>query len=227
RLLEVSEPNELVRRAEELAELYVKLGQGENACRALERVLDSGQASSELLGRLERLYEQQGNWSGLAELLVRQVDAAPSSDEKSKLLSRAATLYAERLDESRTAASLLQRATELRPDDRGLLLQLCDVLNASGRSREAAETLQRIVDSYGGRRSKELGEIHRRLAGAYRAQGNNSDALRELDQAFRIEPGNVAVLKELGELAFELADLKKAQQMYRALLLQRLDGESP
>jgi golgin subfamily B member 1 len=227
RLVEVSEPNELVRRAEELAELYVKLDQGENACRALERVLDSGQASAELLGRLERLYEQQSNWSRLAELLVRQVDTAPSSDEKAKLLSRAATLYAERLDESRTAASLLQRATELRPEDRSLLLQLCDVLNASGRSREAAETLQRIVDSYGGRRSKELGEIHRRLAAAYRAQGNNSDALRELDQAFRIEPGNVAVLKELGELAFELTDLKKAQQMYRALLLQRLDSASP
>ena len=59
------------------------------------------------------------------------------------------------------------------------------------------------------------------------AQGNNPDALRELDQAFRIEPGNVSVLKELGELAFELDDLKKSQQMYRALLLQRLDGTSP
>jgi tetratricopeptide (TPR) repeat protein len=227
RLLEASEPGELVRRAEELAGLYVKLDQGENACRALERVLDSGQATPELLARLESLYQQQGNWSRLAELLAKQADSAPSSDEKAKLLSRAASLYAERLDESRTAAALLQRATELRPDDRGLLLQLCDVLNASGRSREAAETLQRIVDSYGGRRSKELGEIHRRLAAAYRTQGNNADALRELDQAFRIEPGNVAVLKELGELAFELEDLKKAQQMYRALLLQRLDGESP
>ncbi|MEY2935161.1 MAG: hypothetical protein RL033_5910, partial [Pseudomonadota bacterium] len=227
KLLDASEPQELVRRAEELAELYVKLDQGENACRALERVLDSGQAKPDLLARLEKLYEQQANWSRLAELLVRQADTAGPADDKAKLLSRAAKLYSERLEESRTAASLLQRATELRPEDRSLLLQLCDVLNASGRSREAAETLQRIVDSYGGRRSKELGEIHRRLAAAYRAQASNLDALRELDQAFRIEPGNVSVLKELGELAFELEDMKKAQQMYRALLLQRLDGESP
>jgi golgin subfamily B member 1 len=227
RLLDASEPAELVRRAEELADLYIKLDQGENACKALERVLDSGQAKPDLLARLEKLYEQQGNWSRLAELLVRQADGATTPDEKAKLLSRAAKLYSERLEESRTAATLLQRATEIRPEDRSLLLQLCDVLNASGRSREAAETLQRIVDSYGGRRSKELGEIHRRLAAAYRAQGSTLDALRELDQAFRIEPGNVAVLKELGELAFELDDMKKAQQMYRALLLQRLDGDSP
>jgi tetratricopeptide (TPR) repeat protein len=227
RLVGVSEPAELPRRAEELAELYTKLGDGEKACRALERVVDAGAAGPELLSRLQKLYEEQSNWSRLAELFTREAESAPNNDERAKLLSRAAQLYFERLDEGRTAANLLQRATDLKPEDRGLLLQLCDVLNASGRSGEAAEVLRRIVDSYGGRRAKELGEIHRRLAAAYRAQGNHADALRELDQAFRIEPGNIAVLKELGELAFELDDLKKSQQMYRALLLQRLDGSSP
>jgi tetratricopeptide (TPR) repeat protein len=227
RLLESSEPSELPRRAQELADLYDKLGDGEKACLALERVLDAGQAGPELIQRLQGFYEKLENWARLAELLVRESETASSADEKTKLLSRAATLYADRLEESGTAAKLLQRATEIKPDDRGLLLQLCDVFNASGRSRESAETLQRIVESYGGRRSKELGEIHRRLAAAYRAQGNRSEAFKELDQAFRIEPGNVAILKELGELAFELDDMKKAQQMYRALLLQRLDGESP
>jgi golgin subfamily B member 1 len=227
RLLDSSEPVELARGAQELADLYERLDNGEKACQALERVLESGQAGPSIMQRLQRLYEKLGNSRRLAELLVKEADSASTSEEKAKLLSRAATLYADRLEDGRTAASLLSRATELRPDDRVLLLQLCDVLNASGRSREAAETLQRIVDSYGGRRSKELGEIHRRLAAAYRAQGNNADAFKELDQAFRIEPGNVGILKELGELAFELDDLKKAQQMYRALLLQRLEGQSP
>jgi tetratricopeptide (TPR) repeat protein len=37
----------------------------------------------------------------------------------------------------------------------------------------------------------------------------------------------VSILKELGELAFEVDDMKKAQQMYRALLLQRLEPSSP
>jgi tetratricopeptide (TPR) repeat protein len=227
RLLDTGDAAELARRAQELAELYERLDNGEKACQALERVLESGQAAPGIMQRLQRLYEKLGNWGRLAELLVKEVDAAATAEDKAKLLSRAATLYASRLEDGRTAATLLQRATELRPDDRVLLLQLCDVLNASGRSREAAEALQRIVDSYGGRRSKELGEIHRRLAAAYRAQGNNADAFKELDQAFRIEPGNVSILKELGELAFELDDLKKAQQMYRALLLQRLEGQSP
>jgi tetratricopeptide (TPR) repeat protein len=227
RVLDAGDTQDVARRAQELAELYERMDNGEKACQALERVLDAGQASPEILQRLHRLYEKLENWGRLAELIVKEADTAPSAEEKARLLSRAATLYVDRLEDGQTAAALLQRATQLRPEDRVLLLQLCDVLNASGRSREAAETLQRIVDSYGGRRSKELGEIHRRLAAAYRAQGNNADAFKELDQAFRIEPGNISILKELGELAFELDDLKKAQQMYRALLLQRLEGPSP
>jgi tetratricopeptide (TPR) repeat protein len=83
--------------------------------------------------------------------------------------------------------------------------------------------LQRIVDSFGTKRTKELGEIHRRLAAAYLADGAVQRALEELDKAFRIEPGNINVLTLLGDVAMQVGDHKKAQQMYRALLLQKLD----
>ena len=35
------------------------------------------------------------------------------------------------------------------------------------------------------------------------------------------------MLKQLGEVAIQTGDMKKAQQMFRALLLQRLDDKSP
>jgi tetratricopeptide (TPR) repeat protein len=227
RVMESSDPSELPAIGNELAELYESLGETEKASQALERVVQAGHTKPELLGRLQALYERLNNWGGLADLLVSQAEASQSKDEKVKLLSRAASIHADKIQERDTAVRLLRKATELKPEDRSLLLQLCDVLNASGRSQEAADTLQQIVKSYGGRRSKELGEIHRRLAHAYRAQGETARALEELDHAFRIEPGNVATLKELGELSFDSGDMKKAQQMYRALLLQRLDSTSP
>ena len=52
-------------------------------------------------------------------------------------------------------------------------------------------------------------------------------AMDELDKAFRIEPGNVHVLKELGDVSMQVNDLKKAQQMFRALLLQKLEDNGP
>ena len=107
------------------------------------------------------------------------------------------------------------------------MLELCDELNACGRGKAAAEVLERIVASYGTKRTKELAEIHRRLANAYLADDNGQRALEELDKAFRIEPGNIGVLSLLGETALKVGDLKKAQQMYRALLLQKLDEGGP
>ena len=78
-----------------------------------------------------------------------------------------------------------------------------------------------------GRRSRELADIHRRLAAAFQAQGNLERAIVELDKAFRMEPGSIAVLKALGELTLEAGDYKRAQQMFRALLLQKLDNAAP
>ena len=107
------------------------------------------------------------------------------------------------------------------------MLELCDAYSASGRGKAAVEVLEKIVLSFGGKRSKELAEIHRRLARAYVSDGDQTRAMDELDKAFRIEPGNVHVLKELGDVSVQVGDLKKAQQMFRALLLQKLDDAGP
>jgi tetratricopeptide (TPR) repeat protein len=53
--------------------------------------------------------------------------------------------------------------------------------------------------------------------------GDKDVALAQLDLAFKIDPGSVSVLKDLGVLALETNDLDRAQKTFRALLLQRLD----
>jgi tetratricopeptide (TPR) repeat protein len=173
------------------------------------------------------VYQSQQAWDKLAWLLASEADFAEELPQQVKLLREAANIHALRLEDYASAAVLLERASARAPDDRDLLLQLCDAYSASQRGDAAAEVLEKIIESYGTRRSKELGEIHRRLAEAYLVQQQMERALGELDKAFRIEPGNVHVLKRLGEVALEVGDTKKAQQMFRALLLQRLDESSP
>jgi len=118
------------------------------------------------------------------------------------------------------------------------LLALCDAYSNSGRGKQAAEVLQKIVDSFGGRRSKDLVPIHHRLAKAYIAAGEKDKALNELDIAFKIDPGSVTILRELGVLSLDLAvasedqktkdgHIDRAAKTFRALLLQKLDEGSP
>ncbi len=224
--LSVDDSEKLVRRAQ-LAELYRELGETDAMIRTMEGSLEIAPESRQLRDTLRKEYEKMASWDKVAELIVADAEAASSDTGRVDLYREAADIYLKKCKNPEAGADLLGKAAKLAPDDRALLLELCDALSASGRGSEAVEVLQQVVESYGGKRSKELGEIHRRLATAYLSQGDGEKALAELDRAFRIEPGNISVLKQLGEVAFETGDMKKSQQMFRALLLQRLDDSSP
>ncbi|MEB2314045.1 MAG: tetratricopeptide repeat protein [Sorangiineae bacterium] len=226
RLLELSTGGEAVTLAIELADEFGQLHDTDSAIRALERGLGVEGDDAELRGRLRGLYRSKEDWERLAALIAGDAELEAQPEQKVALLVEAATIHVEKRHDAGAAATLFDAAVALRPGDRELMLKLCDAYSASGRGKAAVEVLEKIVDSYGGKRSKELAEIHRRLAEAFLADGATERALEELDKAFRIEPGNVGVLKRLGEIALDTGDLKKAQQMFRALLLQKLDDSS-
>ncbi len=226
-LLDMAAPEGALDLVQALVKQYKTLGDSEKAARALERGLNFKETEPWIHQELRGLYRASESWEQLAKLAAREAELEVDIDKKVALLREAAQIQGTRGGDRLAEAELLRKASELKPDDRDLLLQLCDSYSASGRAKEAIDALQRIVESYGARRSKELADIHKRLATAYLAEGQTQQALDELDKAFRIEPGNVAVLKQLGEVALDVGDMKKAQQMFRALLLQRLDAGSP
>jgi tetratricopeptide (TPR) repeat protein len=143
-----------------------------------------------------------------------------------KLLRQAADIHLTRRKHPEDAVPILERAAQLVPHDRELLLALCDAYNASQRGREAAQVLEKVIASFGNRRTKELALYHHRLARALSQLGDKDVALTQLDMAFKIDPGSVTVLRDLGVLAFETNDLDRAQKTFRALLLQRLEPGS-
>jgi tetratricopeptide (TPR) repeat protein len=143
--------------------------------------------------------------------------------EQVKLLRTAAEIHLTRRGRPEDAIPVLERAAQLVPHDRDLLLLLCEAYNSAQRGREAAQVLEKVIASFGNRRTKELALYHHRLARALAQLGDKDVALAQLDMAFKIDPGSVGVLRDLGVLAFETNDLDRAQKTFRALLLQRLD----
>ena len=227
RLLELSDDDDVLAYALELAELSIALDDNARAVRALQRALAVDERNTDVRAKLAGLYEETEAWDELVGLWVGDADHAASTDEKIALLRRASALRADRLQDAAGAVELLERARDASPEDRDLLLEVCDAYSSAGRADDAIHALEQIVESYGGRRSKELADIHRRIANACLARGESERALTELDRAFRIQPGNLQVLNQLGRLSLENNDLKKAQQMFRALLLQKLGDDAP
>ncbi|MBI5533423.1 MAG: tetratricopeptide repeat protein [Deltaproteobacteria bacterium] len=227
KVLAMLEGEEAINLAMRLADLFGKVKDDAGARRVLENGLKSKPDSTAVRERLRKLYERTGAWAEVADLIAQDAEAAPDAPAKVKLLRAAADIHATKRKDGAAAAALLEKASELAPDDRDLLLSLCDSYSSSGRGKDAVKALEKIVESYAGKRVKELADIHHRLAKAYAADGEKERALAELDQAFRINPGNLAILVDLGVLAMDMNDLERAQKTFRALLLQRLDDKAP
>lgn len=227
KLLGFVEGEDAVKLALRLDGLFVKLKDQAGSRRVLELALKADKSSKPVRDKLRKLYEQTGAWAEVAGLIAEDADAAADVSSKLRLLQEAATIHSSKRSDYASAAAMLEKASALAPEDRELLLALCDAYSASGRGKDAVAALEKIVESYGGKRVKELAGIHHRLAKAYVADGDKERGLAELDQAFRINPGDLGILVDLGRLAMETNDLDRAQKTFRALLLQRLDAKAP
>lgn len=235
RMLERASGEEVVAIALRLAKASEETMDDRGVERALTRALEQSPNEPSVRSRLAKQYEKTRQWAELAQLLVgdadilREARAAESGAPEAEvaLLRRAAQIHLGERNAPEDAAALLERATLLAPNDRELLLLLGDALTAAKRDREAATVLERVIASFAGRRTKELGIYHHRLGKALLALGERDAALAQFDLAFKIDPGSIEVVRDLGVLALEQNDLDRAQKTFRALLLQRLDAASP
>jgi tetratricopeptide (TPR) repeat protein len=227
-LLARLEGEERVAVAYELAELAEnKLTSRVRAEAALRAALAAGVRQAETREKLFALCERQQDFKGLAQLLAEEVELTDDARQKVSLLRRASELARSKLNDSAAAASFLERAVRVAPDDRSVLVPLCELYIAEGRQADAVPVLQQIIASYGGRRVKEVASFHHMLARAFSGMGDSTRALNELDAAYRVDLTNVGVLKDLGLLAYQQGDFERAQKTFRGLLLQRLDKDAP
>lgn len=227
RMLPLLEPAEAREEAFRLAELATgKLSDPDRAERALRRIHDADPTDGEVRAKLKALYDRHQRWADLAYMLSIDEQAASEPPEKLVLLKRIADLYAQRLGDPGSAAAYLERAVELEPDNRDVLLPLCDLYIAAGRQRDAIPVLEKIIASYGTRRTKEVAVYQHRLGQALEGMGDTAGALTAYDAAFKVDLTNVQILRDLGRLCYSAGDYDRAQKTFRALLLQKLDGNA-
>ena len=215
---------ELSHRVADLWEQQV--GDNAQAGRALRAAYERFPEDAETRERLKTYYEADSDYPAMIEVMDAELQTANSDAERLTLLRGISDIYRDQLDSPGQAAVYLERAVALDGADRGALVPLCDLYMAAGRQKDAVPILQRIVESYGGKRSKELATHQHRLGQALAAMGDANGALAAYDAAFKIDLTNVAILRDLGKLTHATGDLDRAQKSFRALLLQKLEPDS-
>lgn len=223
RLGNVQEGEEAIATQYAIAELAeAELGDPARAEQALRRAYDLDPSSTKARDSLKAHYEKHQQADRLAEMLV--LDEQETEDPKAKvaLLKRIAGLYSGPLKDPGAAAPYLERASQLNPEDRDVLLPLCDLYIAAGRQTDAIPVLEQIIASYGSRRNKEVAVYQHRLGRAKESMGDLDGAMESYDAAFKVDLTNVQVLSDLGRLCLTRGDYDRAQKTFRALLLQKL-----
>ncbi len=198
----------------------------EQLSRLLQMAYERFPEDSRTVERLKKHLEAQGDYSGLASVLADELAGPVANGERLALLRTISDLYRDKLQDPGAAAHYLEQAISVNPEDRSVLVPLCDLYIAAGRQQDAVPMLRQIIESFGRQRGKELARHQHRLGNALEAAGDVVGALEAYDAAFKIDLTNIEILRDLGRLTHSQGDLDRAQKSFRALLLQKLEPNS-
>lgn len=218
-------PSERRPAAVRLARAYVAAGQRQRAVASLERALAEDANADELWVMLTELYRDGERWEALVRALSERCAQLEDPDVVLACAQEALTISHERLRNPSKAVPILVRALTLVPGERNLRLALADGLRASGHLAEARGVLERVLEEYGRRQSRERAGLHYQVAQVARAEKNPAMALQNLEQAAAVLLDNMEVQLALAETAEELGDIDRADKAYRALLVLARRGQ--
>jgi tetratricopeptide (TPR) repeat protein len=104
---------------------------------------------------------------------------------------------------------------------------LADSLFGAGRLDEAAPIYERLAgEAKTARKMRDVARYRQRQGGILEARGDAAGALVAYEEAFRVNPTDVATMAGLGRLYFAAKDWEKARRLYQSLVLQTLDADS-
>lgn len=213
-----------------LARAQQQAGQPARARGCLEQALAIDPSVDEARDLLAQLYRDEAAHEPLARLLAQGAELIGDPGRRLEYLREAADLYHDQLSAPDRAIPVLQRATELAPDDLRLRIMLAEGLHVARRYDEARGVLQALIDGYGRKRTPERADLHYRLGRVCESAGLIEEAFAELELASKMDLGHQGALHALARLAHAQNDLERAERAYRGLLLlvrrHKADGDS-
>lgn len=193
-------PEEKVPVYFELARVAYQHTQDESrASGYLRNALQLAPENREVLGQLEGIYERLGHWRELAAVLRRHAEAVPDTDEKAKLLQRAARVLFVHLGRDEEALAICRLIREMRPGDRGAATLAAEIYTKRGKWREKTALLREQIDAEND--PPELGRLHLELGRLLLDKMDDSEtAAGHFEQALELASGAAEILPLLRQL---------------------------
>ena len=176
-----------------------RLGNVQAAIEGWKRVLDLRGEDPEALRALAGLYERQGQWAELTDVLERHFDIAESDEDRVAVLVRRARLFAEQLGRDDEALETWQRVLDIDFSNITALRAVANVWRTRKDASELVGALHATIDRASALlEAEELREIYRELGRTY---GTILEQPFEAAEAWRhlldVDPGDFEAMAEL------------------------------
>ncbi|MEM1025434.1 MAG: hypothetical protein AAF627_10825 [Myxococcota bacterium] len=122
-----------------------RLDRSDRAAELYEEILRQGEGLDASVRALIRIYSAEGMWNALSRALKTAYDHARDDASRAAILVRCAEVAGDRLHNLDSAAEHLERASELQPDNIGILAQLERVSVARRDSARAVEVIEKLA----------------------------------------------------------------------------------
>ncbi|HEY2732361.1 MAG TPA: tetratricopeptide repeat protein, partial [Polyangiales bacterium] len=176
-----------------------RLGNVEGAIEGWKRVLDLRGEDPEALGALAGLYEQQGKWAELTDVLERHFDIAESDEDRVNVLTRRARLFAERLNRDDEALETWQRVLDIDFSNVAALRAIAHVWRTRQDPNELVSALHATIDRAAALlEAEELKGIYRELGKTYGSiLAQPFDAAEAWRHLLEVDPTDFEAMAEL------------------------------
>ncbi|HMA91344.1 MAG TPA: tetratricopeptide repeat protein, partial [Polyangiaceae bacterium] len=176
-----------------------RLGNVEDAISGWKRVLDLRGEDAEALWALADLYQQQGQWAELTDVLERHFDIAESDDERVSILTRRARLFTEQLRRDDEALETWHRVLDIDYANATALREIAAIWRKRNDPRELVDALHALIERAGSViESEEMVACYRELGRVY---GTALEQPYESSEAWRhlleVDPRDFEAMNEL------------------------------
>lgn len=179
-----------------------RLGKVDEAVEGWKRVLDLRGEDPEALWALADLYQRQGQWAELTDVLERHFDIADSDEDRVNILTRRARLFSEQLHRDDEALETWQRVLDIDFSNVAALRATAQIWRVRGDAQELVTALHATIDRAAALLDPdELKGIYRELGKIYgqtlEQQYDAADAWRHL---LEVDPSDFEAMAELEKI---------------------------
>ena len=215
------EPEVRVEVGMRLAELYeAQLGRPDAACDALRAVVDADPEHRGALQGLSRLYERQGQWQDLVEVLQRRTDTAAHESERVELTHQLGNIMERELDDELSAIAVYGQILRIDAAHEPSVQALLRITKLADYREDAAAVLEPYLRTQ--ERWNDLGTLLRLRADAMTDPHEKAEqllALAEVHEYGRKDPNAAldALLQSIGERPEDTEILDRAETLAGSL----------